>query len=235
MVRRANWGGPKAFLSFFVIFLRCVLTLLFSLMAFIAASRQRALRSAPTYPVVCCASSAMSTLGQTGILAQRTVKMAFLCCTVGGPMITLRKQAQFSTSNTYRWSFVCTEFYVSTSLSNLPGLRSAGSKLSGRLVAPTTRKRSDWSTPSISVSSWATSRFSGAEELVLRGHRESSSSKNSTQGPSSAADRARSNTARSFSSLSPGRDPTTWNKQLHWPSTRLVWEDLPSVDPTSVL
>lgn len=65
-----------------------VLTLLSSLMAFIAASRQRALRSAPTYPVVCCASSAMSTLGQTGIPPHRTVKMAFLCCRVGGPMIT---------------------------------------------------------------------------------------------------------------------------------------------------
>lgn len=102
-------------------------------------------------------------------------------------------------------------FIIRTSLSNLPGLRRAGSRLSGRLVAPTMRKRSDWLIPSISVRSWATRRSSGADEPVLLGHRESSSSKNSTQGPSSAADRARSNTARNFSSLSPGRDPTTWN------------------------
>lgn len=81
-----------------------VVTLLLSLMAFIAASRQRALRSAPTYPVVCCASSAMSTLGQTGILAQRTERMAFLCCPLGGPMITSRKQVQVRTSRTDGWS-----------------------------------------------------------------------------------------------------------------------------------
>lgn len=107
---------------------------------------------------------------------------------------------------------------IRTSLSNLPGLRRAGSKLSGRLVAPTMRKRSDWFIPSISVRSWATRRFSGADEPLLLGHRESSSSKNSTHGPSSAADRARSNTARNFSSLSPGLDPTTWKKhsQLLW-------------------
>ena len=189
-----------------------VFTLAFSRRACMAASRHKALRSAPTKPGVLCASSAMSTLGHRGILAHRTHRMAFLCCKVGAPIITWQKKTRWRSLEIYIYHYVRLYRFSRTSLSNLPGRRSAGSKLSGRLVAPTMRKRSDWLIPSIRVRSWATRRFSGADEPVLLGHRESSSSKNSTQGPSSAAARARSNTARSRSSLSPGRGPTTWNR-----------------------
>lgn len=160
----------------------------------------------------------MFTLGDTGILRHRTDKIAFLCCKVGTPIKTWSKNLTFRTVMIYIFEHIVLSvvvyYLLCTSLSNLPGLRSAGSKLSGRLVAPTMRKWSDWFIPSMSVRSWATRRFSGAEEPVRLGHRESSSSKNSTHGPSSAAARARSNIPRNVSSLSPGRDPTTWNSHL---------------------
>ena len=66
-------------------------TFALSCKACMAASLHRAPRSAPTKPVVLCASSAMSTPGHTGILSHRTDKMAFLCLKVGAPMMTWRK------------------------------------------------------------------------------------------------------------------------------------------------
>lgn len=78
-----SWAATENGLSMF-----SVITLEFSRNACIAASLHRALRSAPTYPVVLWASSAISTLGQTGIFSQRTDRMAFLCCKVGAPMMT---------------------------------------------------------------------------------------------------------------------------------------------------
>lgn len=101
------------------LFTRCsltVFTLDFSRIACMAASLHRALRSAPTYPVVLCASSAMSTLWQTGILANRTDKMAFLCCRVGAPMITWRRDVKKRHSKTSTLSLLCIRFHISSSV-----------------------------------------------------------------------------------------------------------------------
>ena len=69
------------------------------------------------------------------------------------------------------------------SLSNLPGLRSAGSTMSGRLVAPMTVTFLSPSTPSMDVSICATT-LSHAEPspMPLTGAMESSSSKNMMHG-----------------------------------------------------
>ncbi len=72
---------------------------------------------------------------------------------------------------------------TSTSLSNLPGLRRAGSIMSGRLVAPMTVTLRIPSTPSMDVRSWATTRSHAEPSPIPRtGAIESSSSKNIMQG-----------------------------------------------------
>mmetsp|Transcript_8856 Transcript_8856/g.25532 ORF Transcript_8856/g.25532 Transcript_8856/m.25532 type:complete len:254 (-) Transcript_8856:552-1313(-) len=91
-----------------------------------------------------------------------------------------------------------------SNLSRRPGLIMAGSISSGRLVAAITKTLRLLSSPSISVSSWFTTRSltppPPPPSLPRRGHNESSSSKNTTQGLEL---RARSNTRRTERSLSP--------------------------------
>ena len=79
---------------------------------------------------------------------------------------------------------------VHTSLSNRPGLLSAGSMALGLLVAPMTTNLPLDSKPSIKVNSCATSRFSSCPpvDVPLLGHRASTSSMNRTQGPILEAD-----------------------------------------------
>ena len=87
------------------------------------------------------------------------------------------------------------------SRSNRPGRRSASSIASGRLVAAITTTLARASSPSISVSSCATSRFSASPDTCPRlGAIESISSMNTIEG---AFWLASSNTSRSRFSDSP--------------------------------
>ena len=95
-----------------------------------AASLQRAARSAPTNPWVMPASLSGVTSPATGMSLRWTARISALPLLPGTP--------------------------ISISLSNLPGRRSAGSMESSRFVAPITMTFPRSPRPSIRVSSWAT-------------------------------------------------------------------------------
>ena len=91
---------------------------------------------------------------------------------------------RFIWSLTYVLSNLNYQFKSLTSLSSLPGLRSAGSIAFGLFVAPMITSWPRDSKPSRRVRSFATILFSCSFPLLpLFGHRASSSSMNSTHGP----------------------------------------------------
>ena len=100
---------------------------------------------------------------------------------------------------------------ISTSRSNRPGRRSAGSIAFGRLVVATTGTATSFDSPapSINVKSCATIRFSCAVPPCRVGHSTSSSSITITHGfPRFTFLLPRSNTLRNRFSLSPAYAPT---------------------------
>jgi len=100
---------------------------MFSLSAIIAASLARDSMSAPVYPSVSLDSLSRSTDLSSGIFSV----WIFRIC----------NRPSSSGTGTY------------TILSNLPGLRIAGSRMSGRFVAPMIRMSEELLSPSISVRS----------------------------------------------------------------------------------
>mmetsp|Transcript_25116 Transcript_25116/g.86002 ORF Transcript_25116/g.86002 Transcript_25116/m.86002 type:complete len:200 (-) Transcript_25116:183-782(-) len=139
------------------------------------ASASTALRSAPESSSVPRARPSRSTEPQSGMAPASALRIAVRSKASGSP--------QYS------------------SLSSLPGLRSAASMRSGLEVAPSTDTPVSPSTPSSSVSSWFTTRsVTPVESWPLRGAMASNSSKRSTHG---AAARARAKTSRTPASDAP--------------------------------
>mmetsp|Transcript_26322 Transcript_26322/g.80952 ORF Transcript_26322/g.80952 Transcript_26322/m.80952 type:complete len:205 (-) Transcript_26322:50-664(-) len=144
-----------------------------ALTAFLAARWQISAMSAPEKPAVASASCARSTSGSTGALRSAALKTCFLDSTSGRGM----------------W----------TSWSRRPGRVTAGSKMSGRLVAPTTKTFLE-PTASISAKIWFMTRSPASDPDALAERAfamESISSKNNTHG---AAARALSKSDRTLAS-----------------------------------
>ena len=141
----------------------------------IAASLQRAARSAPTKPWVSPARTSMSTSSVSGMSLVCTFRMSALPLRPGTP--------------------------ISISLSNLPGLLRAGSMESSLFVAPMTITLPRSPRPSMRVSSCATTLLSTSPETEsLLGAMESISSRNTMLGEFSEASL---NMSLSLSSLWP--------------------------------
>ena len=97
---------------------------------------------------------------------------------------------------------------IPTSLSNLPGLLTAGSRAPGRLVAAMTTTPLSAFSPSSNIRSWPVSRDSCTPlEPTFRGHKASISSMNNMHGTSSLTSLAFSKTFLKFDSVSPGSEP----------------------------
>jgi len=140
-----------------------------------AASLQRAERSAPTKPCVLSAMASRSTSSSRGMPLVWTLSISSLESRFGIP--------------------------ITISLSNRPGLRNAGSKALGRLVAPITTTFPRLTNPSIKASSCATTLLSTSPVTSsLLGAMESISSMKRIDG---AFCWASVNILRSRSSLSP--------------------------------
>mmetsp|Transcript_176846 Transcript_176846/g.430218 ORF Transcript_176846/g.430218 Transcript_176846/m.430218 type:complete len:227 (-) Transcript_176846:1607-2287(-) len=178
-----------------------------SRIANLAARWQISVKSAPVNLSVCSARYSRSTSGDTGDLRSTAFRM-------------LEREGLSGIGMKISWS-------------KRPGRMMAGSRMSGRLVAPMMKMLFFEPTPSISVSIWFMTRSPAPPASPREDPRafaiESSSSKKSTHG---AAPRALSNTSRTLPSDSPNHIVSSSGPLMEM---KLAWHSLATAFANSVL